>query len=293
MTLSGELPKISIGVPVYNGAATIDQVLTSILSQTLKELEVIISDNASTDGTAEICQKFASTDGRVKYVRQATNIGSGANFEFVMNAARSPLFMWAASDDLRSDNFLMQSSLLLDEHPEAVTATSMVRLDSETDDQRLATPLAEAHAHERIVKFLDVCWRSHALFYGVHRLEHLKTYAGFQDGFVASDWALVSHMAIQGKMLVSEHSLMIVGTSGLSNSSRKWSALRRSRIEFLVPLYQYSRRLVRWTRRFPANAQVQIALRLAKLNASALYDQIFNWAYGFYRTHLRALVRGR
>ena len=68
-------PKVRIGFPVYNGANTIDKVINSLLTQTFKDFELIIYDNASNDKTGNICRRFASIDSRIHYVRQDDNIG--------------------------------------------------------------------------------------------------------------------------------------------------------------------------------------------------------------------------
>lgn len=92
-------PKVSIGMPVYNGEPFIREALDSLLAQTFTDFELIISDNASTDGTEAICREYAAKDARIQYVRQAANRGSTANFQFVLDEALGEYFMWAAADD--------------------------------------------------------------------------------------------------------------------------------------------------------------------------------------------------
>lgn len=92
-------PQVSIGMPVYNGAAYIREALDSLLAQTFKDFELIISDNASTDDTQAICEEYARRDPRIRYVRQGENKGVLANFQFVLDQAKGDYFMWAAADD--------------------------------------------------------------------------------------------------------------------------------------------------------------------------------------------------
>ncbi|MEY3880547.1 MAG: hypothetical protein RIQ94_1343 [Pseudomonadota bacterium] len=99
-------PKISIGMPVYNGDRFIREALDSLLNQTFIDFELIISDNASTDDTGIICFEYAKKDSRIKYIRQDKNLGASANFMFVLNKAVSEYFMWAAADDYWSSNWL-------------------------------------------------------------------------------------------------------------------------------------------------------------------------------------------
>lgn len=99
-------PVVSIGMPVYNGEQYIKEAIDSLLSQTFKNFELIISDNCSTDETANICKEYERTDHRVKYIRQERNIGPSANFEFVFKKSSCSYFMWAAHDDKWDPNWL-------------------------------------------------------------------------------------------------------------------------------------------------------------------------------------------
>jgi glycosyltransferase involved in cell wall biosynthesis len=93
-------PQVSIGMPVFNGEPFIREALNSLLAQTYSEFELIISDNASTDGTEAICREYAAKHKRIRYVRQPTNRGGLANFQFVLDEAVGEYFMWAAADDM-------------------------------------------------------------------------------------------------------------------------------------------------------------------------------------------------
>lgn len=99
-------PEISIGMPVYNGEKTIANAISSILEQTYFNFELIISNNASTDSTAKICEYFSSIDSRIRYSERAQNIGGAGNFKHVLERATASYFMWAASDDLWEPNWI-------------------------------------------------------------------------------------------------------------------------------------------------------------------------------------------
>ena len=100
------VPKVSIGMPVYNGEKYIREALNSLLTQTYTDFELIISDNASTDKTEEICKEYAGRDIRIKYFRQPHNKGAFFNFNFVLKQSRGEYFMWAAHDDTRDPLFI-------------------------------------------------------------------------------------------------------------------------------------------------------------------------------------------
>lgn len=101
-----KIPHVSIGMPVHNGEKYIREALDSLLSQTFTNFELIISDNASTDGTEAICHEYAVKDTRIRYIRQATNLAATANFKFVLDGAVGEYFMWAAADDVWDKNWI-------------------------------------------------------------------------------------------------------------------------------------------------------------------------------------------
>ena len=117
-------PRLSVGLPVYNGEAYVAEALEALLYQSYADFELIISDNASTDGTAEICRDYEKRDPRVRYLRQPRNVGLAPNHNAVVEAASGELFKWAASDDLYARDLLERCVNALDENPAVVLAHS-------------------------------------------------------------------------------------------------------------------------------------------------------------------------
>ena len=99
-------PLVSIGMPTWNRAHCIRESLDSLLGQTYQNIELIISDNASPDGTEEICRQYAKEDERVRYIRQKENIGVINNYNYVLRESRGDYFMWACDDDLWEKEFI-------------------------------------------------------------------------------------------------------------------------------------------------------------------------------------------
>lgn len=152
-------PAISIGLPVYNGAAHLSQALESLLAQSFTDFEIIISDNCSTDATPEIIAGFAARDQRVRVIRQARNIGALANFRYVLDAARAPYFTWAAYDDWREANFLEAAHGALAADPElemAMAKIVRVRSDGSVAEITLYPPLDALPRYRRIKKLLSL-----------------------------------------------------------------------------------------------------------------------------------------
>ena len=98
--------KVSIGMPVWNGETFVSQAIESILGQTYGDLELIISDNASTDGTSEICRSYVNRDRRIRYIRQENNIGAAPNHHEVFRHSSGRYFKWACHDDFLAPEFI-------------------------------------------------------------------------------------------------------------------------------------------------------------------------------------------
>jgi glycosyltransferase involved in cell wall biosynthesis len=117
-------PRLSVGLPVYNGGSCLAESLEALLGQTYEDFELIVSDNASTDDTAGICHRYQKQDSRIRYVRQPRNIGCAPNHNYVVQQARGELFKWVSHDDLYARDLLKRCVDALDEFPHVVLAHS-------------------------------------------------------------------------------------------------------------------------------------------------------------------------
>ncbi|HTH16889.1 MAG TPA: glycosyltransferase family A protein [Magnetospirillum sp.] len=121
-------PPLCIGLPVHNGGTYLSAALESLLRQSFADFEVVVSDNASTDATPDICLDFARRDPRIVYTRVKTNIGAGPNFNRVFHLCQSPRFKWMAHDDLLAPEALATLMAALDDRPNAVLSHSRLAL---------------------------------------------------------------------------------------------------------------------------------------------------------------------
>ncbi len=121
-------PQVSIGLPVYNGEKYLAAALDSLLAQTWSDLEVVISDNGSSDGTEAICRRYAERDERVQYFRGDINRGAAWNFNRVVELARGAYFRWAAYDDLCDPTLIERLLSVLEDDPQAVLCASAVEV---------------------------------------------------------------------------------------------------------------------------------------------------------------------
>lgn len=124
-------PLLSIGMPVYNGERYLAAALGSLLDQTFTDFELIVSDNASDDATAEIAQAFAAADRRIQYHRAAENRGAAWNYNRTLDLARGPYFKWAAHDDVCAPRFLERCIEVLEREPETLLCHAQsLRIDA-------------------------------------------------------------------------------------------------------------------------------------------------------------------
>ncbi len=177
-------PRLSIGLPVYNGADYLAPSLDALLGQTFEDFEIVVSSNASTDDTDEIVRQYAARDPRIRLVRQPENIGAARNHDVVFRHSRGELFKWASADDLYARDLLERCVAILDEEPDVVLAHSWTAAIDDQGEliQAMEYPLAtdSPHVAERLRSMLfggdDVPGAIRADdFYGVIRSDVLRT----------------------------------------------------------------------------------------------------------------------
>ncbi len=154
-------PKVSIGLPVYNGEKYLEEAIESILAQTFEDFELIISDNASTDRTQEICQKYAATDKRIRYSRNQTNIGGANNTNLTFKMSRGEYFRWAAHDDICGSTLLEKLVTVLDNDKSVILAYTMISQIDEKDNQIGILDVTKAASARPSTRFQDLFGLDH------------------------------------------------------------------------------------------------------------------------------------
>lgn len=199
---SGAVPRVSIGVPVYNGERFLAATLESLLKQTFTDWEIIVCDNASTDRTAEICREYSRRDARIRYSRNESNIGSARNLNRTLELARAPYFKSANADDLCAPELVEKCVAVLDAHPEVVLSYGRATLIDA--DGRALRPydegldLRQAGACERFRLAVDHA-RMVNILQGVMRTDVLRS-TGRLGAYIGSDVVLVAELALHGQI---------------------------------------------------------------------------------------------
>lgn len=194
-------PLITIGLPCYNSEKYLVQSIESLLNQTYGNFLLIISDNASTDGTAEICRRYAAADTRVRYVRNPVNIGMSGNFNSVFALARTKYFKWATADDYWDRELLADALAVLEADAEVVLCyPRAVLVDADGVEQSRYDDdlhLIQADPAERFVSVLEnLHLVNHHL--GVMRTDAIRR-THMLGKHVGADIGFVAELSLYGK----------------------------------------------------------------------------------------------
>src|SRR3989339_757173 len=198
------LPKVTIGVPVCNGQNYLRESLNSLLSQSFDDFELIISDNASTDATQQICEEYAAKDKRIRYHRNEQNLGAARNFNRLAELAKGSYFKWAAHDDICNPTLLEKAVGVLDEDKSTSIAYAKTIIRDERDNKQWmyedGLNLTQDSPHERFAILLEKMRRGnecHPVF-GLTRIGLLRR-TGLIRPYVSSDEVLLGELALRGK----------------------------------------------------------------------------------------------
>lgn len=163
-----KIPQITIGMPVFNDVLFIEKSIKSVLSQTFTDFILIISDDGSTDGSQQICEKYVELDSRVKYIRQPKNLGISKNMQYLLSLAETPYFMWAGDDDLMDETFVKKLYNALENNPDAVSAFSTCALIDEKGEmlKKIDVDYGEPLRDKRLKRFIhnDTDYFGYGLF---------------------------------------------------------------------------------------------------------------------------------
>lgn len=197
-------PRVSVGMPVYNGERHIRETIEFLLRQTYTDFELIVSDNASTDGTQGICEKYMAMDSRIRYHRNKENIGAQANYNAVFLRARGAYFKWASSNDICDPRFLEACVRQLDARSDAVLAYPRTRLlfgdAGATEEYQERVHVNQVRPCERFRDFLennDLNNMMNGLIRSdvLRRTALMRTYRG-------ADIVLMAELALYGKFVL-------------------------------------------------------------------------------------------
>lgn len=194
-------PKVSIGMPVYNGQQYIRRALDSLLVQDYDNFELNISDNASTDLTQRICAEYAERDQRIKYYRNSINVGSNKNFARVFALSQGEYFMWASCHDLWERTFISRCMEVLKHESNVVLCCSLADYIDLNGNSLVVIPrMPDTRGFGLLSRCHVVMWGLQYAYpiYGLIRTEALKQTKMFRT-VVGSDIVLLFELSLLGE----------------------------------------------------------------------------------------------
>ncbi len=194
-------PKLTVGMPVYNGERFLAKALNALLKQTFTDFELIVSDNASTDRTEEICREYAAKDRRIRYLRNATNMGAGWNFRRVYELATGKYYKQAAHDDFCEPEFFETCIRALELDPGLTVAYTKTRV-VDGNGTFLEDYECELRTDDTdpVIRFADLTLIGHRCFqiFGIHRKSALDQLPP-QGSFAHADRVLLAQLGLMGR----------------------------------------------------------------------------------------------
>ena len=203
--MTDRAPRVSVGIPVYNGEKYLAEAIESALSQTYSDFEVVIADNASTDKTPDICKVFAEKDERVRYVRNPENLGASPNYRRVFELARGEYFCWMPADEAMLPQYLEKLVAVLDNEPDVVLAFPRYRIRTNSEETRPQLSSREADlrhptARERVHKmFHERIVGPNWPIFGLYRKDVLAQTQLLRPLIGADDYVTLE-MVLKGKL---------------------------------------------------------------------------------------------
>lgn len=233
--MSNRLPRVSVGMPVYNAEHYLGSALGSILAQTFEDFELVISDNASTDATEEICRAYAQDDDRIRYFRNRENCGVIRNFNNVFRLSNGPYFKWAAGDDVCGRDYLLRAVQILDRDPSVVLVwAKTVGIDERGDRVPLPSEVSDLNSPHsvfspdpvvRLRRLLRNMWWVDGPFYGVMRAEALAQTRWLHPPHPSGDQILLTELSLKGRFYEIPDELFLTRVHP-TKTSRQHNSLR-------------------------------------------------------------------
>ena len=198
------MPRVSVGMPVYNCERFLHQSIGSLLGQTYEDIELVITDNASTDKTEEICREFAAKDKRVRYYRNERNLGGPGNFRRVFSLCTGEYHKWSTADDYWDPTIIAKAVAVLDREPEVVACypkTTLVKENSDPiEDYDDNFHLLEDSPADRFIRILDAVSLCHVHLGVIRRATMMRT--ALIGDELSSDFRFLAELSLYGKFFV-------------------------------------------------------------------------------------------
>lgn len=246
-------PLVSIGMPVKNGFINkhsndinLTKALNSVLSQSYKNIEIIISNNCSTDETKYYLEKISKIDKRIKLHNQKKQISSGENFQYVLDQASGKYFKWNAADDLISEDYIEKNVEFLEINSDYLFSSS--RFYYEDRPEILHSFNLDLDLYNRIKGFFDIRDVSHNIFYSLIRREIMSTVTNVAKDYWAIDWIINLELLLNGKFKTINNGYVGFGVGGVSRQTSfldSKAVYIKKKIYRIIPFYELMKIIIK------------------------------------------------
>lgn len=267
-------PKVSVGMPVYNGEKYIRRAIESVLAQEYTNFELVISDNASKDKSPEIYKEYAKKDKRIRFSRNKKNIGLHNNFEKVVKMSKGQYFMWFADDDFLHPKFLSTIIGELEKHKEfGVCMCGTKRIDEDDKVIDTITYRKKENPNQmtnyQLMKKLSTPGETHYLFCcGIFRTDIIKKAMPMynevpgQDQLLMCALSLATKFRYVDKFLYTRQIHSIPGPERLPNE--KYNIMKKGGISIDIKILYYLGRSILGSDLIPTSRKLLLPIVLSR-----------------------------
>ena len=243
-------PLISIGLPVKDGfknkstdEINIKKTLNSILNQTYKNLEIVISNNCSIDETNKFLDNISKTDHRIKLFNQTKEISWAENYKFVLEKSSGKYFKWNAADDLISNDYIKENLFFLENNLDYICSSS--KFFYENNKNKIYKFNLEENLYSRLKGFFKIRHISHNILYSLFRKEVMNKTVDISKDYWAVDWIFDLDLLINGKFKTLNEGFVMYGTKGMSRQKNfiLRNVYKKKFIYKILPFYELMKNL--------------------------------------------------
>ena len=282
-------PLVSIGIPVKNGFLNksdndinLEKALNSIINQNYQNLEIIISNNCSSDRTKNYLEKVARLDNRIKLFNQKTEISWAENFKFVLNQSTGKYFKWNAADDLISNDYIKNNVYFLEKNLDYINSSS--NFYYENDLNKVYSFNLDENLYKRIKYFFQIKDISHNIFFSLIRKNIIYKTIDISKDYLAIDWIFDLDLLLNGKFKSLDKGYIIFGIKGASRQENfiNRSPYNKKIIYRIFPFYELMKNLFKKT---------IFSKELSSLEKFSIYIKCFKINLQFIKKHKLNIIK--